>query len=418
MEARKMKKNSSYIRIAAMLLLLAIAFSLVSCYGEKSGGQSPQNGIEILPTPVYTYKEETVAYAKTVLYSVLYAVQTAKKAQSPSRSEIDEMQRTAEVLVSVTADGSISEERYLSALRAVYAQVETIADVLVGKRPLAEVESLYATLADLIGKRYVADCLYEALLRYFEYRRQAAENSYAQTGTAAHLVVIRQQQKNIAALKESVGRKNLSFLLDYAFLLSEIKSEGVFDTGAIELSDSELLMLLTYLDPSEMSIGAEGWELLLCLSAETVLLSESPGFLRKMQFAAAKNGDAAELSKKMDAFVALICASQSRLDKDSVALVREGNFSELLLQTVRKFEAEDFERLDEVFSVSFENLEYSTLANGYYGAAYSEFLKDPPRCTLAQLIAAQNTDALYNTLKGYIAGKCPALAYAMFEADD
>lgn len=407
--------HKPFARFGAVLLALAMSFSLVCCTVQKPPAQ---NGIRIDPAPTYTYKDESLEYAKNVFYSVLYAIDTENGEKALTAGELANIKNTADALVAITADGSISEERYLAALRALYQKSETVASVVLGKAPLLALKELYATLSDLIGKSYVGSCLYEALMQGFENKHKSALEKYEQSGTGAHLVIAERQKKNVAALSQSIGKENISRLLDYVFLFSELTVSGAFEAGSVSLSDSEVLLLLSYLDPSALTVGAEGWELIFNLSADAVLLSDEPSFLRKMQFAAAKNGDGAELSKKMNCFIRLICSVQQRLDETAVSMMREGKGMDLVLRMVSTFNREDFENLDAILSISFENLEYSTLAKSYYGADYTAFYQNIESCTIEQLISEQNSDTLKFTLKGYIAGKCPALAYAIFEADD
>lgn len=411
-EKKRLKTNLA--SVVALFFLFSLSLSLVSCGAPQ---KDVQHGIEIAAPSVYTYKEETLEYAKDAVYAVLYAKELQNGA-SPSASALEKIEEKAKSLVALTANGGISEQRYLSAARALYAQAETLARVLSGERPISEIKALYGTLSDLIGKEYIGGCVYELLLQGFESKRQAALKSYDASGAAAHLVIAQRQEKNISALKNSVGKENVCRLLDYAFLFSELALGSSFDAGAVALSDAEILMLLTYLNPAALTVGEEGWELIFNLSSEAVLLTDAPSFLQKMQFAAAKNGDGAELSKKMDALLSLLCTSQNRLDTASVALIREGRLFEFFAKLVSKFTAEDFALLDEALSISYENLEYSTLAQSYYGASYTAYLSDLQTYRLDNLIQAVGTDAFENILKGYIAGKCPALSYAIFEADD
>ena len=401
------------LRLALLSAVLLAATLLSSC--RDSGGV--KNGITVEPAPHYTYSDSSLAYAEELLFSILYEIE-AERGGAVSSAKSAELRESAGALVSLGANGKISEEKYFSLIRTMYSERTALARALLGKAPLSSVERVWRTFTDTAGRDYSSELLFELMISHFEKERKDALDAYEKDGAPYQLVLAERQTKNITALNDGIGKENLAGLIDYAFLLSEIALNPSFDSGAVRLTDGEVLLLLTYLDPADLTLSAEGWELVFTLSADTLLLSGEPSFLRKMHFAAAKNGDAAELSLLMSELISLIRSVQSRLDTDAVALIRSCDREALITEIVRGFEAEDFDRLDRLLSVGFENLEYSTLAHGYYGEPYGEYLEDLRTYTKDELVSTKDTDALYDTLKGYIAGKCPALSYAIFMEND
>ncbi len=406
---RERNINICALKFLAFIFLFSVMLALSSCSDDGIAGE----GITVEPRPQYSYSEESLEYAEELLYSILWEAETERLGEL-GQSKIAELNAAAGNISEILANGMISEERYLSLIRTAYGERKTIAGVLCGRLPLFRAEPVWRALISEAGRDYASDILFEILLLDFENKRQAALDEYESGEAGYQLALAERYTKNIAALKEGVGRENLALLLDYAFMICELILDPSFDGGGISLTDDEVLMLINHLDPAELSLSSEGWELALTLPADAVLNMEEPDLLWKMYFAAAKNGDAARIAGQMPDVISLICSVRSGLTADTVADIRAGDGAAALTDIVNGFDAEDFDRLDRILSTELQNVEYSTLAYGCYGAAYEEYLASLRTYTKEELIQSKNTDLLYETLKGYIAGRCPALSYAIF----
>ncbi len=401
------------LRILALALLATALFSLISCAEDR---ESPYEGIEITPSVsvTHTYSEGTLEYAEELIYGVLYSYESECGKVKVSAAKVERLHGRAAEIAELSADGKISEESYLALLRAVYAEREVLAGLFYGESELSSLEELYLTATDLSGREYFCGVLFELMLYHYEKERDEALSAYAASGAGYQLALANKNQKNIDTLKESVGRENISRVLDLLFLIAELSCGDAFLAGGASLSDGEVLMLLTYRSPEELTVGTDGWSLILTELSSTVLIKESPSFLEKMYFAAAKNGDVAELSERMPRAISLLSKIQSRLDTADAAYLKSGDGAALASSVLGKFDEADFSELDYVLSISYENLEYSSLATEYYGAEFTEYFGNLTTADISALRASVGTDTFIQTLKGYIAGKCPALAYAIF----
>lgn len=405
------------LRIIFFSVLFLLALSLFSCSEER---ESPYEGIEITPsaTVKYTYSDEAKSSGEELIYGTLYCYESECGRVKVSAAEAARLRARAADMSRICADGKISEEKYLSLLRTVYDGRERLAELLLGEGDISSVEELYLTAADLSGKDYFGNILYELMLYSYEKERDRARSLYEENGAGYQLVIANNYQKKIDALVGSVGRENVSRVLDLVFLLSELWEGGELEAGGASLSEGEVLMLLTYRSPEELTVGASGWELILSELSGSALIKDEPSFLEKLAFAASKNGDIAELSEKMPRLISLLAKIQSRLDTADAGYLKSGDCEALILSVLSDFDSEDFSELDYLFSISYENLEYSSLATDFYGSGYSEYFKTLTTADIDALRASVGTDALFDTLKGYIAGKCPALAYAIFTQND
>jgi hypothetical protein len=300
----------------------------------------------------------------------------------------------------------------------VYDGRGAVVGLLTGEGDISSIEELYLTATDLSGKEYFSGVLYELMLYGYEKERDRALSLYEESGAGYQLVIANNNQKKIDALTESVGRENVSRVLDLVFLLAELWEGGSFEAGGASLSDGEVLMLLTYRSAEELSVGAAGWELILTELSGSALIKKSPSFFEKIAFAASKNGDMTELAEKMPRFISLLAKIQSRLDTEDAGYLKSGDSEAFVLSVMGKFDGEDFSELDCILSLSYENLEYSSLATDYFGSGYTEYFKSFATADIDALRASVGTDEFLETLKGYVAGKCPALAYAIFVEND
>lgn len=408
-----MKINVTVFKLVTLVSLIASALLLCSC--REVGADT--TGITVEQAPVYTYTDSSLEYAEQLIYSVLEKVETERVGE-PSQSKLAKLRDLSSEISKIAANGMISEERYLSVIREIYGEREVISGVICNKLPLASAEPLWRDVITAAGRDYASELLFELLLLDFENKRESALEEYETGGAGYQLALAEKHAKNILTLKREIGRENLSLLLDYAFILCELAIDPSLDEVGVSLSDGEILMLINYLDPAEIKMSAAGWELALTLPADAVLSLENPGFISKMYFAAAKNGDVEKIASQMQEVISLIRAVRSYLTTDTVADVRAGDGAAAVTDILNEFNTEDFERLDRILSIELQNSEYSTLARDYYGAAYEEYLDGIRVYTVEELIAAKGTDSIYETLKGYIAGRCPALSYAIFCEND
>ena len=406
------RKGNGNAGMAFVALCLLLALFLTACAPAPlfdGIALSTDNGTP--PSHDTALREEM----RLALYEILCEARVAVGGASPTTELLDELRREAEEIEEILAVGPLGEEGYSSLAELLTKEKETLALLVCGKAVAREeTGALYRALRATVGRAFLGHLLYGLAVRYYTVRYEQQMALYEERG---HAYLLQRAQEYLSALeilRADISPTGLAQIADLFFFFGAFLYGGALpEEGLLAFTDEELLFLVSQLDIDPDVMGTNGWSLILTAFGNTKISTANMYFSDKVTFAAAKNGDTLLLAEEMPKILSLLLRLKDRLTAEDIAPLRSGNRAAALSALFSHFGEEDWSLLSHLSALPIKADEYSRLAEGYYGEGYQAYLADHRTATLEELRTALGSDTFDKTLKGYLAGICPAFAYEL-----
>lgn len=401
-----------------LLLILSTIIMLVMFAG--CGGKDVKNGIEITPeNENYVYSEQIAEYAKNSIYTLLYNAQTSNGEEQISKNDVEKLQSRAEK-IEKSLPRSIDQGKYTLLFKTLNAHSEEIVsgfELLKGESPnlgLEKLKKAYFDLTNVASSEYIGDILYYTVLVIFDEKYDAQMKSYEESGKQYMLDKANEYLENKNTFINEVGRENVERLIKYSLFFGDLYCDGAFDGEQIaSFTDEEILIFIKSIDLSSLTVSEKGYELILSLYGDLVVINSQKTFFDKIMFKASQNGDTYEMASFLKESISLVGKAQGKLTLEDIQLLREGKSNRVLERAVGRLEKSDWEHFDTVCKQQINKEEYIRLAKEYYGEDFQAYLDTSKSATIDELKDACGKDSFNQTLKEYIFGICPAFSYGM-----
>lgn len=392
-------------RAAALFLCLAILFSLVGCLGDR---EDIHEGIEIKDdAPISEAAKEKAA--EVIEELIIYGYKSAVKPNIDDAKRA-ELSALAERVLPLTLDSSLSEAQYIYLFDTLAERGEGVIDELEAymdgeASALPRSAELYGALCSVLGADAVGSLLYDICVLRYEIRLEKLRARYEQYGFAYILTDIADAEADMKTLRENIGKRAFSAIIKNAVAAVALMRGGLESMGS--LTCGELLIILSHLEIEDIQIGKEGWSLVFSL----ITPSGGETYGAKMIKALKDSGDADELAAVMDDAVKFAAHIQSRLTKDDIEKIRNGQGGEAIGRIFESLNSEELALFGRITAIEPENEIYSALAIAEYGEEYSEYLAQTKEVSYGELCLAIGTDSFSDILDEYLTCRFGALYY-------
>ena len=400
-----MKKTHN--RILLVLLAISLVIPLFGCQPEVQ--EEPITNIPIDQDSAYS--AETLLWAEQNVFAfVLYTYRIAVMDTITPKTE-DRLRSYATRICQITSAKPIPEEQYREIITVLTQDGKGVVEELLTARNGGAVNyektrALYLELIYAFGADHVASMVYDGVLLFYDARYERTmerfeEYQYPWYQEEADAIA---SERDIFA--NGVQKNSFSMLLRFGTAMAELLAEKPNGLSSM-FTNAEILEMIRRLDPSEIDISNEGWELLLSYAFK----SKSDSYFQNLIHVFNESGDISRVSAVMNDNMQLWASVLSHLLPEDIAAIREGEAESVLRVIFSRFDDEDWALFASVTAVSFTNEEYSALAKAQYGDAYAEYLSSIEHVDTDQLRANVTDAEFYQKLLNYFAGICPAIAY-------
>lgn len=408
--------KSIFKRATCLLIAISLLASLVGCMLGKDREPFPYNGIEIrdeLPGDGLSYSENTEEYALEVISGLIdsYVIKAGADAFFGEAKQKEVAQR----IQKITAEELISEDKYISFIKAVEDGGESVINALASKdgSGVDEAKELYLELCHMLGSDYIGRTLYRMLIWSYEYSHDKSMAEYEKYGYSYKLEDAEAALRKKDTLIADIGEDNFLLAVRSAMAVPEVIFSGALESEKMAaFSDEEILIFLSYMNFSSLETTKAGWELMLSYSVPKSNTSDTP-YISKLTYTMNREGDLEELAGVMSELHSLVIFIQKNMDTLDIALLREGKRDEFLSRAFSKLGDAEWQMLDTFTSIEINSSKYEAQARREFGADFTEYAASIGTYTLDELRAAVGTEDFYKTLEGFIAGISPAFSYGM-----
>ena len=396
-----------YKRVLLVLLAVSLVLPTLGC---KSGGYTePPKKIPIEQDPAYS--AETLIWAEETIFSLM--VYTYRIFVMDAVSEVIEarLKSYAHRVCQITAAKPIPEEQYRAVITLLSEDGKAVVDELFefqksGAISYEKARALYLEFVYAFGAHHVASMVYDGCLLIYDAQYETAMERFETYPYPWY-----QEEANAIAAEKAIfanGIQKESFATLFRCTTAMAELLAVSPDGMSEMfSDTEMVDMIRRLDPSEIDISKEGWELLL----SKVLRPESGSYFATLVDAFKENGDLARVSYVMNDAMQLLASVLKNLAPEDIASIRTGNWGALLSAICSRFDDEDWDLFTSVTSVALANEQYSALATQTYTDSYLTYLQSIEKISIEQLRQSVGSDAFSQNLFNYFAAICPAISY-------
>lgn len=405
---KKMVKKAS-----CLIVVLITLFSLFGC--RISDKKEPTGSLDIYITDEESYSNETIEYAKRVIFDLLTHYSQKSGVDKEIKLFLSELRRTqiSEKIQKATITGTISEDKYLTFISILENRGKGVIDSLVdGVEDNENLTAFYTELINAVGINYVGKtlynsvlCLYDFFYDKFMYEYEKYGDKYGYLKADAEKVI---EEKN--TFIEHIGEERFTNLIKSAVLIPNLVLGGVDELGKMEnFTDEEIIAFLSYIDFSSLEMTDKAWNIVFSLFLQG---NENGSYIEKIIYNA-KDKDIDNIVTIMNECVYILAFIQRNIDNKDVELLREGKSEEVLSRAFEKFGDEEWSRFEKIGSVDLSFEEYEKIAESEFGSGFTQYKDQVTIYTVDQVKEAAGKDNFYEVLKGYIAGISPAFSYGM-----
>ena len=399
-------------RLAALLLLLALAVSLVSC-----GAEPPivTEGLTVLETPTVPPSDEAVAEGEQVFLSLLlYATEKRLGGAVPSgtRREIETHARKVALLL---AESGVGEDGYRAVSLLLARDGEGAVDEWLagsdGGYP--RLRALYLALTAHLPVGAITELAYTLLDYSYTFRTEAAREDWEKYEGRPVGDYAKQKYEALAAehatFRAEIGEECFAAALRTLLMLSDLFAESEGDSEALTVfTPAELLIFLDYIPLDGIRTSPEGYTLLLSL------LARERGDLPSRLLAAARDaGDLPMLAGRAEGLLTLLVHLRDLMDKEEAILLRERRYGDLLSSLFAKLPEGDWAFLDALATLPLDRAAYDAVGVSEWGDAYTAYAEAVTPATVEELRAAAGSEDFAPLLARYLAAITPVLSYLL-----
>lgn len=409
-------KLTNFLKFISVLLVMTMLAFLCGC----TQGSAPKSGIEIIPKEdSYEYADEAEAYAKSVMHSFLYSLETKNGTEKISAKRAEEIKKNAEKVYALLPN-TLTPNEHMQFYKILAQHTSKIADginmLLSGdvKTGFERLEEPYLDFSSEHYKEFLATAVYNIACNDYEEKYQAQIDSYELYGKDYMLDIALRYKERKSVLEGDIGVKGIEQLIEHFFIIGDLFYGNALESSTLSgFTNEEILLFMEAINLGELEITEKGYELLLQTYAEAAIVNQNKTFFEKVIFAASQNGDITSFSAFVKEIAFLVGDAQSSLSSEDVELLREGKMSDFLCRCIENFDESDWARFDEICNLEIRRDEYTALAVSYYGDDFSAYMDTLSVKTIEELKLSVGKDNFNQTLKEYIAGICPAFSYGM-----
>ena len=402
-------------RMTALLLLLALPLSLLSC-GEEE--EILTEGLTVLETPTVLPSGEAIAEAEEVILPLISLA--AKKrlgvAQVPPGTQ-KKLASYAKQAALLLAETGIPEEGY----RAVTALLASGGEGAIlewysdspGGYPL--LRALYLSLTLHLSGDTLARLAYDLLVYSYDMRCEDALSAMEENrDRPAFADVFRKKHEALAAEREAltaeIGEESFSAALRTLLMLSDLMAGTGGDGEALaSFTPTEILTLCGYVPLDGIRPSTDGYALLLSLAARSPGDSPAVAFLSLAE----ERGELPLLAEKMPGLLALITHMRDGMDEREAALLLEGEREALLSSLFVGIPAEDWALLSSLTALLPDRAAYDEVGVATWGAAYTAYAEAIDPISAEELRAAAGGEGFAAQLARFLSGISPVLSYPL-----
>lgn len=395
-------------RGTALLLLLSLALSLVSC-----GSEPPvvTEGLTILREPTLPISGEARLLGEEVLVPLfLYAAEEWLGRSLPVGTRRQVEAHASETAVRL-AECGITEEAYLAVLALLERDGEAaVHEWITGSEEgYPHLRALYLALTAHIPSDQLASLGYDILLYSYDFRCDTAKQRYETYGKT-HPYLKDEYDAIVAeraAFIGEVGEESFSAAFRTLLMLSDLFAEADGKTAKLkDFTPAELLIFLDYLPLAELFVSTEGFRVLLSLTANE--MGSGIGYLLAV---AEECGDLPVLAAEMEGLLTLAIHLRDSMGKEEAILISEGEHAVLLSALFAKLPEEDWAYLASLPTLELDRETYDRRARSKWGADYETYAAATAPITVGELRAAAGGEGFPEALSRYLAAVTPVLSY-------
>ncbi len=414
---RKVKSNKLKKVIATFLSCAFVACAFSAC----NNGQVPpvKSGIEVVDDTDRTYSETSRERAKNLLYGTIEsAILLLTNKSELSISEQESALNHAQKIENVVASKGLSETSFNQVFDNLEQnQVEYVNAIISARKgednqgALQTIKKALTTLVANVGANAMGSILYDLQVYSFEVESEAALLDYEKYGYAYLLEKSNTALKNKQTLIDDVKEENFISIVKLCFFVGELFfGSGMDSSVLLSFSDQEILLLLNNPDFSNISIGKEGWKLILNGVYGNL---DTKAFHKALKRKADQNGDLDKVAEKMNLAIKLICSIQDNLTEEDVQFIKKGQKEKLISSFFKHFSLNDWDSFSALTSIEIDNSAYDDIALSYYGNKYQTYREQIQLVTISDLKQGVENSDFCELLSNYLIGICPAFCYGV-----
>lgn len=395
-------------RGAALLLLLSLLLSLVSC-----GSEPPvvTEGLTVLREPTLPISGEARLLGEEVLLSLFLYAAEEWLGRSPAAGTQRQIEEHALETAARLAECGITEEAYLAVLALLERDGEAAVDEWIAgsEEGYPHLRALYLALTAHLPSDRLTSLGYDLLLYSYDFRCDTAKRRYETYGKT-HPYLEDEYEAIVAeraAFISEVGEESFSAALRTLLMLSDLFAEADGKTDKLkDFTPAELLIFLDYLPLEELFVSTEGNRVLLSLAA-----SERGGGIGYLLAVAEECGDLPVLAAEMEGLLTLAIHLRDAMGREEAILLGEGERAALLSALFAKLPEEDWAYLASLPTLPLDRETYDRRARSKWGADYEAYAAATTPITVDELRAAAGGEGFSEALSRYLAAVTPVLSY-------
>ena len=406
-------------RTACILLLLCCSLLLSGC-----GEEEPEltHGITVEDDTEKPYSSETAARAEAAILDLL-ELWYRKSSPLPIIPESAKAEITAHAtqIRLTTEEARLTEKKYLSLIELIEREGESIINKIYaykescdGLPSSSSIGALYYDLFGTIGAEDAARLVYRLAVYMYDYRYNKSMSRYEQYGYPHLLEDAQRLQNERTALAEDVGEENFATVIRGGIMFSELFFGGALDgEGLLAFTDKELLLFIRHVRLAELTVGSEGWRVLLAYISPMLTSEQYTDYLHNLLRVASECGDLDRLAEHMPNAVRLVSHIQHSMTEQDVAYIRSGNSHALLSSVLSTLNESDWALLTELSSTFAGGNLYDEVAEQRFGSEYTGYAESITPITAHELRNAINGDGIEEAMEKYVASISPAFSYTI-----
>lgn len=394
-----MKLVSSIKNLIAVAMLSAAMVIAPAC-----AVKIVHTGIEVQPSPPVTYSQQCISDLQDSLRAFISDyVRHNYGEDALTQTMLERVDEYADGISQVVLDTGMPQD-------GVYALVdlaESRGEELFTALSPRELAALYVALSDAVGSRYADALMYGASLYYYQVNYESDMRRYEEYGYSYLLERAQECARERADIEQYVGERNFGRVLAAVYALGSI-TDGV-GGGLDSVTDGELLSIIQMQDFSDISVAQQGWRALAGFFGRIGQNTFFGAFLNS----AAEQGELSVVSSSLSGLLPVFGDFIDCLTEGDMAALRVGNVRKMTTAVFARFSPEQFERFISVWDISLAG-SYEDVALEFFGEEYLRYSQSVATYSAEQLRSSVGTENFFEILEGYIAGKVPCLAYALF----
>lgn len=411
-------------KITALKKILYVSFVLALCFifiaplsACKKTASVVKEGITIEPNTAEEYSKTLTDYAYSTVYGFMeqyYKVTVAEKVPDKTKSDFSAY---ATEIQQVTAKQNLTKNQYYTLFETLNNNLQNCVSALSkiskgtqSSQDLLSLKGVFTKLTAIVGADVMGAVLYDLSLFYYGFNENKYRADYDKYGFQYLLDDANLMAENKRILSQVVGKNNYVPATKLLYFLGGLFLGGAKNDALSSFSASEIALLTSSPDFSNIQTTAEGWNFLLERAGQFI---PSTSFESKLFNLANENGDLFKLAEKMQVLLSLISSIQSNVDDYQCEKLKNGDRFSFISIAMQKFSDKDWLSFENVMALQLKNEEYSQIATQQFGQEYLEFLDNTAIYSLQQLKSAVGSEQFSSVLKGYLAGIFPALYYGV-----